>query len=93
LAELPFSHRQPLKPEEEKLGIEFYTAGKVDGGRETLRRVRDALEKIELPDEYKGYLPDGWEPAMAEVWRTIEKMEALYQDPFYVAGLDAPDSQ
>jgi hypothetical protein len=30
---------------------------------------------------------------MAEVWRTIEKMEALYQDPFYVAGLDAPDSQ
>jgi hypothetical protein len=48
VADLPFSHREPLSPEEEKLGIEFYTAGKVDGGREALRRVRDALEAIQI---------------------------------------------
>lgn len=88
---LPFSHRDNLSPEQEKLGIEFYTAGKVDGGRDTLRRVREALEAIHIPDEFKGYLPEGWENAMGEVWRVLGDLEEKYQDPFYVAGLDRPD--
>ncbi|MHC4470490.1 MAG: hypothetical protein ACYS99_05945 [Planctomycetota bacterium] len=92
MADLPFSHREPLSPEEEKLGIEFYTAGKVDGGREALRRVRDALEAIQIPHEYQGYLPEGWEAATKEVWGVIADLEEKYQDPFWVVGMDRPDS-
>jgi hypothetical protein len=91
VANLPFAHRDNLSPDEEKLGIEFYTAGKVDGGRDTLRRIRGELEKIELPEEFKGYLPEGWENAMGEVWRVLGGLEEKYQDPFYVAGLERPD--
>ena len=91
MANLPLSHRKDLSPDEEKLGIEFYTAGKVDGGRDTLRRVHEALESIHIPDEFKGYLPEGWETAMGEVWRVLGNLEEKYKDPFYVAGLDRPD--
>jgi hypothetical protein len=91
VSDLPISLRDNLSPDEEKLGIEFYTAGKVDGGREALRRVRDALESIHIPDEFKGYLPEGWETAMGEVWRVMENLEEKYQDPFFVAGLERPD--
>ena len=90
MPDLPFTPRESLSPEEEKLGIEFYTAGKVDGGREALRRVREALEAVELPHEFQGYLPEGWEPAMKEVWRVVEGLEKKYQDPFFVAGLERP---
>ncbi len=90
MSELPFSHREPLSPHEEKLGIEFYTAGKVDGGREALRRVRDALENMALPEEYKGYLPDGWKEAMTHVWKTLETLEEKYQDPSFITGKEGP---
>ena len=91
MPELPFSHREPLSPEDERLGIEFYTAGKVDGGREAIRRVRDALEKMEIPHEFKGYLPEGWEQAMKQVWGVIGDLEEKYQDPFWVVGMERPE--
>ena len=93
MSDLPFTHRDQLTPDEEKLGIEFYTAGKVDGGREALRRIREDLEHIELPEELKGYLPEGWEPAMAEVWRVVERLEEKYQDPFFVTGHKRPGQE
>jgi hypothetical protein len=88
LTNLPFAHRENLSPEDEKIGIEFYTAGKVDGGRETLRRITDALDHIELPDEFKGYLPEGWDQCKTEVMRVLSDIEEKYKDPFFVTGQD-----
>ena len=93
MPDLPIASRDNLSPEEEKLGIEFYTAGKVDGGREALRRFKEDLEKIELPDEYKGYRPPGWEEAMKEVWRVLNELDENYQDPFFVTGQSAPEKK
>ena len=90
MTESPFTRREPLSPEQEKLGIEFYTAGKVDGGRETLRRIRTSLEKVQIPHEFEGYLPEGWKSAMGEVWHILEDLEQKYQDPLFVAGFDKP---
>lgn len=92
MTNLPISHRENLTPDEEKLGIEYYTAGKVDGGREALRRMREAMDKIDLPHEFKGYLPEGWDHALKECWRVLEDLEEKYKDPFFVAGLQRPGS-
>lgn len=91
MSESPFTRREPLSPAEEKLGIEFYTAGKVDGARETLRRIRTSLEKIGIPKEFEGYLPEGWQNAMGEVWAVLNDLDEKYRDPFFVAGLERPE--
>ena len=86
MSDIPVIRRDNLSPDEEKLGIEFYSAGKVDGGRDALRRVRDSLESIEIPHEFEGYLPDGWKEAMTHVWTAIEDLEVRYQDPTFITG-------
>jgi len=87
----PSIRREDLSPDEEKLGIEFYTTGKVDGGRDALRRVRSALESIHIPLEYEGYLPDGWKEAMTHVWKTLETLEEKYQDPSFITGKESQE--
>ena len=89
MPDIPSIRKDSLTPEEEKLGIEFYTAGKVDGGREALRRLRDLIEKIEVPHEYEGYLPDGWKNALTEVWHVFEDLEKKYEDPNFITGSGA----
>jgi len=76
--DIPSIRKDSLTPEEEKLGIEFYTAGKVDGGREALRRLREMIQKIEIPE--------GWKGALAEVWHVFEDLEKKYEDPDFVSG-------
>ena len=89
MSDNPSIRREDLSPDQEKLGIEFYTAGKVDGGRDALRRVRSTLEGIEIPMEYEGYLPDGWKEAMSHVWKTLEILEEKYEDPGFITGKEA----
>jgi hypothetical protein len=77
----PSIRREDLTPEQEQMGIEFYTSGKVDGAREALRKIRAQVEAIEVPHEFEGYLPEGWKQAMTQVWRVVEDLEKLYEDP------------
>ena len=81
MSDTPSIRRDGLTPDQEQIGIEFYTSGKIDGARESLRKLRAKIEAIELPKEFEGYLPEGWKQAMSEVWRTIEDLEKLYEDP------------
>ena len=90
MSDMPSIRRDDLSPDEEKLGIEFYSAGKVDGGRDALRRVRASIEAIEIPHEFEGYLPEGWKEAMTHVWTAIEDLEEKYQDPFFITGKTRP---
>ena len=89
MSDNPSIRREDLSPDEEKLGIEFYTAGKVDGGRDALRRIRAALKANEIPMEYEGHLPAGWKEAMAQVWKTLEILEEKYEDPSFITGKEA----